>query len=152
MLKDIANVFHHTKSQVRGLCVGADIIILIFGSFQNYRFVPKAVVRFKNFGSLQIFKRAVCHCAFSWSISVSFGVDFRFLWSPPAAIFCLWHQGLSSAAKPQVQTWQAGAHLMLIGPAIRNLFAQIRYYTVYMGLHGIILCLFFCLPLFCMSF
>ena len=36
MMKDIANVFHHIKNQVLGLCVGADIIILIFGSFQNH--------------------------------------------------------------------------------------------------------------------
>ena len=29
-------VFHHIKNQVRGLCVGGYISILIFGSFQNH--------------------------------------------------------------------------------------------------------------------
>ena len=35
MVKDISNVFHHIKNIMRRCCVGGDVAILIFGSFEN---------------------------------------------------------------------------------------------------------------------
>ena len=32
----VYNVFHHTKNSLRRCCVGGDMAILIFGSFQNH--------------------------------------------------------------------------------------------------------------------
>ena len=63
----------NTKNQVRGLCVGADILILIFGSFQNHWFVPKSLVRSKNFWFVPNFQKGgMSLCPFV--------INIRFFW------------------------------------------------------------------------
>ena len=36
MVKEIGNIFHRAKNRVRRCCVGGDMALLIFGSFQKY--------------------------------------------------------------------------------------------------------------------